>query len=219
MVADQDARGADGAVTGGHRAGERIERIAALLGRPEGRRCCSAGPLVARTASGRRAGSRRPPESVSSSRHSRPSLERRAGLPAFPRLGFYPQQAAAQLEGTSHVLVAGAHEPVALFFAYLNRPSPPVPADAETSRSSPDVHEDAARALADLAAIVAPTTARETCRLARPAMPSGPLTLQSWPQGGGGAPPEDSIIVDESISFWPGTPSGDGGRPPHDLPA
>src|SRR5271168_4195065 len=50
-------------------------------------------------------------------------LERGAGLPNFPRLGFYPQQAAAQLEGTSRVLVAGAHEPVAHFFAYLDKPS------------------------------------------------------------------------------------------------
>jgi acetolactate synthase-1/2/3 large subunit len=38
-------------------------------------------------------------------------LEHGAGLPGFPRLGFYPEQAAAQLKGASHVLLAGVHEP------------------------------------------------------------------------------------------------------------
>ena len=143
-------------------------------------------------------------------------LERGAGLPAFPRLGFYPQQAVAQLEGTSNVLVAGAHEPVALFFAYLNRPSSPVPADAETITLA-DVHEDAARALTDLAEIVAPTTTAELSAVARPAMPSGPLTLKSWPQVVGALLPEDSIIVDESISSGLALTAATAGAPRHDL--
>ena len=105
-------------------------------------------------------------------------LEHGAGLPGFPRLGFYPEQAVAQLKGASHVLLAGVYEPVVLGFAYLGQPSSPVPADTATvTLAAPD--EDAARALTDLAAIVAPGTAATVAAAARPPMPSGPLALQS----------------------------------------
>jgi acetolactate synthase-1/2/3 large subunit len=82
-------------------------------------------------------------------------LEHGAGLPEFPRLGFYPEQAVAQLKDASHVLLAGTHEPVVIGFAYLGQPSSPVPADAAmVTLAAPG--EDTARALADLAEIVAP---------------------------------------------------------------
>src|SRR5271168_4865413 len=133
--------------------GERIERIAALLGVGPGTALLLGG--AACREDGLRAASR-----IATATGIRvfvetfpARLERGAGLPSFPRLGFYPQQTAAQLEGTSHVLVAGVHEPVAHFFAYLNQPSSPVPADADTVTLA-DVHEDAARALTDLAEIV-----------------------------------------------------------------
>ncbi len=197
--------------------GERIERIAALLG---------AGPKTALLLGGAacREDGLRAASRIATATGIRvfaetfpARLERGAGLPAFPRLGFYPQQAVAQLEGTSHVLVAGAHEPVAHFFAYLNQPSSPVPGDAETITLA-NVHEDAVRALADLAAaIVAPTTAPQLVAEARPAMPSGPLTLQSWPQVVGALLPDDSIVVDESISSGLALPAATAGAPRHDL--
>jgi len=195
---------------------ERIERIAALLG--EGPRTALLLGGAACREDGLRAASR-----IATATGIRvfvetfpARLERGAGLPAFPRLGFYPQQTAAQLEGASRVLVAGFHEPVAHFFAYLNRPSSPVPADAETIALA-DVQEDAVRALTDLAAIVAPTTAPQLVAVARPAMPSGPLTLQSWPQVVGALLPEDSILVDESISSGLALPAATAGAPRHDL--
>jgi len=195
---------------------ERIERIAALLG--EGPRTALLLGGAACREDGLRAASR-----IATATGIRvfvetfpARLERGAGLPAFPRLGFYPQQTAAQLEGASRVLVAGFHEPVAHFFAYLNRPSSPVPADAETIALA-DVQEDAVRALTDLAAIVAPTTAPQLVAVARPAMASGPLTLQSWPQVVGALLPEDSILVDESISSGLALPAATAGAPRHDL--
>ncbi len=76
-------------------------------------------------------------------------------------------------------------------FAYLGQPSSPVPADAAmVTLAAPD--EDTARALADLAAIVAPGTAAKVAAAARPAMPSGPLTLQAWPQVLGALLPENA---------------------------
>ena len=46
-------------------------------------------------------------------------LEHGAGLPDFPRLGFYPEQAEAQLKGASHVLLAGVRAHAALFGGYV----------------------------------------------------------------------------------------------------
>jgi acetolactate synthase I/II/III large subunit len=140
----------------------------------------------------------------------------RSGLPGFPRLGFYPEQAVAQLKGASHVLLAGAHEPVVLGFAYLGQPSSPVPADAAMVTLAAPA-EDAARALTDLAAIIAPGTAATVAAAAVPAMPSGPLTLQSWPRVLAALLPEDAIIVDESISSGQAVPAATAGAPRHDL--
>ena len=132
-----------------------------------------------------------------------PLLEHGAGLPDFPRLGFYPEQAVAQLKGASHVLLAGVHEPVVMGFAYLGQPSSPVPADAAmVTLAAPD--EDTARALADLAAIVAPGTAAKVAAVARPAMPSGPLTLQSWPQVLGSAPAGERPVRRSPAAHGPG---------------
>src|SRR5271168_3477057 len=196
--------------------GERIERIAALLGVGPGTAlllggaACREDGLQAASRIATATGTRVFVETFPA------RLERGAGLPNFPRLGFYPQQTAAQLEGVSHVLVAGVHEPVAHFFAYLNQPSSPVPADADTVTLA-DAHEDAARALTDLAAIVAPTTAAELAAAVRPAMPSGPLTLKFWPQVVGALLPEDSIIVDESIISRLALSAATAGAPRHDL--
>jgi acetolactate synthase-1/2/3 large subunit len=195
---------------------ERIDRIAALLGMGPGTAlllggaACREEALQAASRVATATGVRVFVETFPS------RLERGAGLPAFPRLGFYPQQAAKQLEGATHVLLAGIHEPVAVFFAYPNRPSSPIPADAETITLA-DVHEDAARALTDLAAIVAPSTEANLATAARPTMPSGTLTLQSWPEVVGALLPEDSIIVDESISSGLALTAATAGAPRHDL--
>ena len=48
-------------------------------------------------------------------------------------------------------------------------------------------------------------------------MPSGPLTLQSWPQVLAALLPEDAIIVDESISSGQALPAATAGAPRHNL--
>ena len=73
--------------------------------------CCSAGPPAVRRVCERRAASLRPTGMPVFTETSPARLEHGAGLPGFPRLGFYPEQAAAQLKGASHVLLAGVHEP------------------------------------------------------------------------------------------------------------
>jgi acetolactate synthase I/II/III large subunit len=196
--------------------GERIERIAALAGR-DAQTVLLLGGAACRE-EGLRAASRiAAATGIPVFTETSPArLEHGAGLPDFPRLGFYPEQAVAQLKGASHVLLAGVHEPVVMGFAYLGQPSSPVPTDAAmVTLAAPD--EDAARALTDLAAVVAPGTAAKVAAAARPAMPSGPLTLQSWPQVLGALLPEDAIIVDETISSGQAIPAATAGAPRHDL--
>ena len=195
---------------------ERIERIAALAGRGAPAVLLLGGAACREP--GLRAASRiAAATGIAVFTETSPArLEHGAGLPAFPRLGFYPEQAAAQLHGASHILLAGAHEPVVTGFAYLGQPSSPVPADAATvTLAAPG--EDTARALTDLAAILAPGTAATVAAAARPAMPSGPLTLPSWPQVLAALLPENAIIVDESISSGPALPAATAGAPRHDL--
>ena len=146
--------------------GERIERIAALAGRGAQTVLLLGG--AACREEGLRAASRiAAATGIPVFTETSPArLEHGAGLPDFPRLGFYPEQAVAQLKGASHVLLAGVHEPVAMGFAYLGQPSSPVPADAAmVTLAAPD--EDAVRALTDLAAIVAPGTAATVAAVAR----------------------------------------------------
>ena len=52
---------------------------------------------------------------------------------------------------------------------------------------------------------------------ARSSMPSGPLTLQSWPEVVGALLPENAIIVDETISSGQALPAATAGAPRHDL--
>ncbi len=87
--------------------GERIQRIAALAGRGApavlllGGAACREESLRAASRIAAATGIRVLTET------SPARLEHGAGLPGFPRLGFYPEQAAAQLKDASHVLLAG----------------------------------------------------------------------------------------------------------------
>ena len=48
-------------------------------------------------------------------------------------------------------------------------------------------------------------------------MPSGALTLRSWPQVLGALLPDDAIIVDDTISSGQALPAATAGAPRHDL--
>lgn len=54
-------------------------------------------------------------------------LERGAGVPAVERLAYFAEAATAQLDGSKHLVLAGAKSPVS-FFAYPGMPSDLVPA-------------------------------------------------------------------------------------------
>ncbi|RKR86613.1 acetolactate synthase-1/2/3 large subunit [Micromonospora pisi] len=142
-------------------------------------------------------------------------VEHGAGLPSFPHLGFYPDQVLRQLDGVRHVIVAGAPAPMA-FFAYPGKPSCLVPDDAQTHVLA-EVGEDATEALAALADLVASDHEPELVKPSRPAMPAGPLTVETWPAVIGALLPENAIVVDETISSGSGLHAATAGAPRHDV--
>ena len=75
--------------------------------------------------------------------------ERGVGLPAFPRLPYFPEQARETLSSVSGLVLAGARNPVA-FFGYPGQPSR-LEAEACTLTTLCGAHDDAAAALEALA--------------------------------------------------------------------
>ncbi|MDW3846966.1 acetolactate synthase large subunit [Micromonospora sp. BRA006-A] len=142
-------------------------------------------------------------------------VEHGAGLPTFPRLGFYPDQALEQLAGVHHVITAGAKAPVA-FFAYSDKPSCLVPPDA-TTHVLAEVGQDAEAALTQLADLVAPETTARVTEPRRPQLPTGPLTLQSWCDVVAALLPERAIVIDESVSSGTALAHATAGAPRHDV--
>ncbi|WP_433132346.1 acetolactate synthase large subunit [Micromonospora sp. CA-240977] len=142
-------------------------------------------------------------------------VERGAGLPAFPRLGFYPDQVLKQLEGVHHVIIAGTKAPVA-FFAYPDYPSCLVPQDAQTHALA-EVGQDAVDALVRLADLVAPDTAPQVTEPHRPSMPSGPLTLQNWCDVVAALLPDHTIVIDETVSSGANLADATAGSARHDV--
>ncbi|MFI6262481.1 acetolactate synthase large subunit [Micromonospora sp. NPDC051006] len=142
-------------------------------------------------------------------------VEHGAGLPTFPRLGFYPEQVLEQLAGVRQVIVAGAKVPVA-FFAYPDQPSCLVPEGAEAHVLA-EVGQDAVAALVQLADLVATGAAPDVAEPRRPALPSGPLTLQNWVDVIAALLPERAIVIDETVSSGTALAAATAGAPRHDV--
>ena len=142
-------------------------------------------------------------------------LERGAGLPAIERLGYFAEQATAQLEGVKHLIVAGTRSPVS-FFAYPGRPSDLTPDGAQVHTLA-DRAQDVIGALEELAQEAAPDTDPTVTPANRPAMPSGELTPQNWADVLGALLPEEAIISDESNTSGALVPIATAGAPRHDV--
>ncbi|WP_432825763.1 acetolactate synthase large subunit [Dactylosporangium sp. CA-092794] len=142
-------------------------------------------------------------------------LERGAGLPAVERLGYLAELATRQLDGAAHVILAGAKSPVS-FFAYPGKASVLVPGRAQVHVLADDA-DDVVQALEDLAELVAAKTEPVLQAAARPDLPSGPLTLQSWVEVIGALLPERAIIADEANTSGLLLPAATAGAPRHDV--
>lgn len=140
-------------------------------------------------------------------------LERGAGVPAVERIAYFGEAAVAQLDGTRHLILAGAASPVT-FFGYPGKPSDLVPQGATVYHLAGPV--GAAAALTALAAKLAPDTRAATASPSRPALPSGPLTAQTAAEVIGALLPQNAIVVDESNTSGFMLPQATAGAPAHD---
>lgn len=140
-------------------------------------------------------------------------LERGAGVPAVERLGYFAEAAAAQLEGSKHLILAGARSPVS-FFAYPDLPSDLVPPGCQVHRLAE--FGCAGIALVALAEELAPGTEVPVAVASRPELPCGPLTAASAADVIGALLPERAIVVDESNTSGLLLPAATAGAPAHD---
>jgi acetolactate synthase-1/2/3 large subunit len=148
--------------------------------------------------------------------------ERGAGIPPVDRLAYLAEMATAQLEGTRHLILAGARAP-ASFFAYPGKPSSLVPDKCHVHVLA-GLGDDIHGALAALAELAAPGTARGGApaasssprTLERPALPDGDLTGHSAAAIIGALLPENAIVSDEANTSGLALPAATAGSPPHD---
>ncbi|MFM9035740.1 MAG: acetolactate synthase large subunit [Mycobacterium sp.] len=140
-------------------------------------------------------------------------LQRGAGIPAVERIAYLGEAAAAQLDGTRQLILAGAASPVT-FFGYPGKPSDLVPEGCAVHRLAGPV--GAAAALSDLADRLAPGAVATPAPAARPQLPSGPLTVQTSAEVIGALLPERAIVVDESNTSGFLLPATTAGAPAHD---
>ncbi|HEY2199773.1 MAG TPA: acetolactate synthase large subunit [Mycobacterium sp.] len=140
-------------------------------------------------------------------------LERGAGIPAVERIPYFAEAVVAQLEGTKHLILAGAAAPVS-FFAYPDKPSDLVPEGCSVHVLAGPT--GAAAALAALADDIAPSTTAAVAALSRPQLPTGALTAVSVAEVVGALMPENAIVVDESNTSSVPLTAATAGAPAHD---
>lgn len=141
-------------------------------------------------------------------------VERGAGLPAFAKFPYFPEQGIELLGKVGQLLLAGATEPVA-FFGYPNLPSRLAPPTCRISvLARPE--DDAAGALEALAdALGAGEGDGELASRVRLEPATGKLTPDSLGRTLAALQPENAIVVDEAATSgapWFGYASG---APPH----
>lgn len=124
-------------------------------------------------------------------------MQRGAGLPAVDRLAYLAEFAQMQLGGLDHLVLVEAGSPVS-FFAYPDKASDLVPEDCQVSVLTVP-GEDSTAALRALASALGAQDHEATLmEYAPPALPSGPITAETFAQVVGALLPQDAVIVDES---------------------
>jgi len=141
-------------------------------------------------------------------------VARGAGVPAVDRLQYLSEFAAAQLEGTRHLVLVDAKSPVA-FFAYPGAPGDLVPEGCEVHVLATSA-EDAPGALAQLADRVAADEDPVLSPARRPDRPTGALTAEAAAQALGALLPEGAVVVDEAATSGIWAPGATAGAPRHD---
>jgi acetolactate synthase-1/2/3 large subunit len=142
-------------------------------------------------------------------------LERGAGIPRVDRIQYVLEQGIEQFREFRQLILVGAQAPVA-YFAYPGKRSEFTSSECEmnTLASSGEDYVGALEALAAALSVRNPELVTE--KVARPPMPSGEITLQGLAAAVGALLPENSIVVDESMTSGRGLMAATAGAPPHD---
>lgn len=142
-------------------------------------------------------------------------VTRGAGLPVVDRIPYPVDQAVAMLAGIEQMILVGAHPPVA-FFAYPGKPSLLAPPNCRMYELV-GLHSDCTAALAALAdELDAPDRLHAVHELSRPALPTGPISVEKVWAGLAALLPEGAILSDESITSGRSAHQWMSGAPPHD---
>jgi acetolactate synthase-1/2/3 large subunit len=142
-------------------------------------------------------------------------MERGAGVVPVERIHYVLEQAVEQLSEFRQLILVGAKAPVA-YFAYPGRNSVLTSPDCEIyTLAKPG--EDYPGALDALAASLSLAGAQARSEnVSRPALTSEPVTLQGLAAAVGALLPENTIVVDESMTSGRGLMAATRGAPPHD---
>ena len=142
-------------------------------------------------------------------------LERGAGLPAVERVAYVLEQGIEQFKEFRQLILVGSRAPRA-YFAYPGR---------DTAFTSPEceIHtlaacnEDLVGALTAVADALSLNGKQSTTqKVERPAIPAGSITLAGLASAVGALLPENTIVVDESMTSGRGMMAATKGCPPHD---
>ena len=142
-------------------------------------------------------------------------LQRGGGIPRVDRVQYVLEQGIEQFKEFRQLILVGAQPPVA-YFAYPGKSGEFTSPGCEihTLASPGEDYVGALNALAD--ALSARGTELATEKAARPPMPSGEITLHGLAAAVGAILPENSIVVDESMTSGRGLMAATAGAPPHD---
>jgi acetolactate synthase I/II/III large subunit len=141
-------------------------------------------------------------------------FQRGRGHASVARMPWGLDQARASLADMRHLVLVGARKPVA-FFAHPGKPRQLWPDTCEVHLlARPD--QDIPEALHQLADALQTKPSLSSDEVPRPEVPQGPITSDSVARLLAALMPEQTIIVDESVSFGRGLFSSTAGAPPHD---
>ncbi|MEW5251255.1 acetolactate synthase large subunit [Microbulbifer discodermiae] len=143
-------------------------------------------------------------------------IQRGAGLPPVERVAYLAELVSLQLSEFDNLILVDAKAPVS-FFAYPGKQSYLVP-DSCTAHTLSTPEQDATANLNKLAEVLGASQAQPMLQPAgRPGRPKGKLTAEKVCRAVGELMPENSIIVDESITSGLLLNAMTAGAPRHDM--
>jgi acetolactate synthase-1/2/3 large subunit len=142
-------------------------------------------------------------------------LERGAGIPAVDRIQYVREMAVEQLKEFRQIILVGARAPIG-YFAQPGKDSVFTSPECEIYPLA-NPGEDYVGALEAVESALSPNrTDMAVEKAQRPSLPNGEITLTGLAKVVGALLPENTIVVDESMTSGRGMMAATRGAPPHD---